>query len=438
MTPTALMDTSGLEELLSAAGARMSAAIGRGYASVVPIDPATGYPDLAALRTPHLAGPIRLCALDFEQHCDVFRRLAQGEAVTIDEHLDWGLPPEENGAGGDRTVLLLPIIHEGSLEAFACLVVPRGRGATPATVTALRELCAQTAPPLARMRELETLRKRNAETVALLEGCGAPERVAGLIQAKNELEAIVEIKSHLISNLAHEFRTPLVAVRGYTRMLLEERAGNINPTQREYLSTVADNATRLVNLLNNLLHYTASRELRPQALDLRSLGLAALQRIRPLAVEKGIRIKVHISPEEFMIVGDKVKLAQVFDDLLSNALKFTNRGGEIAVDFARQGGDEVTVKVSDTGVTIPPGLLDKIAGRRARAEQRPDGGAGEGTATHLSSVHDIIRLHGGRISVTAKVGEGTSFVFTLPALRAQADQEAIPVHDQASSSSSGR
>lgn len=436
MTPLAIMRASDVEELLSALGASMAAVIEGAQAFVVLVDPATGYPDLTALRTTSQPGPIQLCTLDFEQHHDLFKRLAQGKTVTINQNLAWVLP-DGGQAAGSGPLLLLPLIHQGSLQAFACLLLPPGSEPAPAAEELLRGLCEQAAPLLVRMRELETLRKANAELIGLLEGSGQPERVAGLIQAKNELEAIVEIKSHLICNLVHELRNPLVALRGYTRMVLEERAGRINPTQREYLGIVADNSARLMNLINNLVHYAASRELRPQPLDLRGLGLDALRRIRPLAVGKGIRIKVHIGPDEFMIMGDKEKLAQVFDDLLMNAVKFSDNGGEIAVEFLRDGADQVTVKVSDTGVAIPPGLLDKIADRYAPAERRADSAA-EGVAARLSSVHNTIRLHGGRISISAKVGEASSFVFTLPALKERAAQEASPVHDQASSSSSGR
>lgn len=438
MTTGAITGAADLEELLAAFSSSAAGLIEDGQAFVVLIDPTTGYPDLAAFRAANQLAPVQLCTLDFQQHYDLFKRLARGEHVTITDSTDLLLPQHGGEEPGPYTLLLIPVISTSGLEALLCLAFPAHRPApSPAALECMRQLCRQAAPLLVRMRELEVLRKKNAELIQLLQGSAEPESVAGLLQAKNELEAIVEIKSHLVANLVHELRTPLVAVRGYTKMILEGRAGQINSTQRDYLTIVAENANRLVNLINNLVNFTASQQLRLQALDLRGLGLDSLRRIRPLAMQKAVRIKVNIAAEPFTIMGDKEKLAQVFDDLLMNAVKFTDGGGEIVVEFSRGDEDEVSVKVSDTGVGIPPGLLDKIFDRYSQAD-RPAARGKDRLVAGLSSVHDIIRLHGGRISVASKVGEGSTFIFTLPAIKARRPQEVIPSHDQASSSSSGR
>jgi signal transduction histidine kinase len=204
-------------------------------------------------------------------------------------------------------------------------------------------------------------------------------------------------------------------------MVLDERAGPINSTQREYLTIVSENSNRLVSLINwisNLVQLTGER-LRLEFVDLRELWRESRRTIQATATERSIKIVEKIPSEPFTVLGDREKLAQVFNTLLQNAVKFTDPGGEISVEFSGAPEDNRTVRISDTGVGIPPELLEKIFDRYHATDNPPQRGqdtAGMG----FSLVHDIIRLHGGKIVVTSKVGEGSSFVFTLPPLKPRA------------------
>lgn len=260
---------------------------------------------------------------------------------------------------------------------------------------------------------------RLAERVSDLENA-----VAGLKMAKGELEAQVQIKTHLLSNISHELRALLVAIRGYTKMVLEERAGQINNVQREYLTIAFENANRLVGLVKNSLRFIADEQLRLQSFDLRELWQQSLQWMQPRALERSIRITERIPSEPFLIVGDKEKLGLVFRDLLGNALKFTDSGGEITMEFSRGKDQELAVKISDTGVGIPPELLDQVFSHYYHAPLASSDQS-DTERVGLPMVHDIIWLHGGRISVTSKLGEGTTFVITLPVLRME-QKEASP------------
>lgn len=393
--------------------------------------------EIATFQLPRL----RLC---LEQSPTLLEKLARGEQVTIEDLVD-KVGPQGNGAKSQKLpgLLLLPVLNDSSLEALLCLQpLNRERALSAPELELLERLCRHTALAIARIRELEARREKSGEADRLARRTAELEQtVAELMQARNELESIVQMKSHLLSNVAHELRTPLVAIRGYVNMILDGRAGQINSTQREYLAIVAQNTTRLVNLISNLLHFSrfsaTSGRLFLECFDMRELCEESLRLIRPRAIEKSIKIIEKIPPEPFTVTGDREKLAQVFNNLLSNAVKFTDSGGQIAVEFWRGREDEVTVKVSDTGVGIPPELLDKIFDRYYQADLSPSRNC-DGVGIGLSIVHDIIRLHGGRISVASKVGEGSTFVFTLPTIRSKKCQEVKPANEQTNNFSGRR
>ncbi len=248
--------------------------------------------------------------------------------------------------------------------------------------------------------------------------------VARLRHANVELEALVQIKSHLLSTVSHELRALLVAIRGYTKMLLEDRAGQINSAQRQYLNVVFENANRLVGLVSYSLPFITNQEVRLETFDIRELWQATVQAIESGARERSIKITECIPPEPLLITGDKEKLALVFEGLLSNALHFTEGGGEIIVEFTRGRNREVTVKVTDTGLGIPPELLDRVFHHQEHEVFAPSQNGGV-PRVGLPMVYDLILLHGGRISVTSKLGEGATFVFTLPAVQAEQETNGV-------------
>ena len=218
-------------------------------------------------------------------------------------------------------------------------------------------------------------------------------------QPNREAEPLDQTRSDLIANLAHDLRTPFVSIRGYTKMMLEERAGPINSTQREYLTIVAENTNRVIQLLNDLLQLATKQPLRLEPFDVCDLWREILGLRRPRALGKSIRIMELVPAEPLVILGDRQKLMEVFAELLSNAVKITDQGGEIIVEVSNSNPDDITVKISGTGQseTSKPGSHDNLG-------------------TGLSVVHDVIQSHGGRISVSSKTGEGIAFLITLPAL----------------------
>lgn len=241
--------------------------------------------------------------------------------------------------------------------------------------------------------------------------------------ANVELTSLDEMKTHLLSNVSHELRTPLVAVMGYTDMILNEKAGPVTDLQREYLEISMRNVEKLVTLIENLLDfaklYRGAEEMLFTQFDVVDCILSSMQTVRPVADSRSIRLhlKIHdaanaaVSPP-IVIEGDKGRLGQVFNNLLSNAVKFNTNGGTVTVD-AEVRKEDVRFSVIDTGIGIPKEALDKVFNRFYQYDSsstRKYGGTGIG----LSIAQDIVRLHGGRITVTSEEGKGTTFRFTLP------------------------
>ncbi len=236
-----------------------------------------------------------------------------------------------------------------------------------------------------------------------------------LAEVNDELKTLDELKTNLLSNVSHELRTPLVSVMGYTDMILAGKAGPINKTQQEFLEISLRNVEKLVTLIENLLDFSrlhrGDERLIFDTFDLVDCVRASLQVVKPLADTQGLTLGFVAPSTPVLVEGDKGKMGQVFNNLLSNALKFNSPSGRVDVRL-NVGPREVEVTVSDTGIGIPKEALDKIFTRFYQydaSSTRKYGGTGIG----LAIVHDIVRLHGSTITVQSEVGKGSVFRFVL-------------------------
>jgi signal transduction histidine kinase/DNA-binding response OmpR family regulator len=242
-----------------------------------------------------------------------------------------------------------------------------------------------------------------------------------LHEVNEELKTLDEMKTNLLSNVSHELRTPLVAVMGYTDMILNGKVGPINEVQREYLGISLRNIEKLVTLIENLLDFSrlhrGAEEMVYDTLDLVDCARMSIQIVQPVADSREIRLILKTPRDEngreipVIVDGDKGKLGQVFNNLLSNAVKFNSNGGSVTIEmwFA-----DATVEVSviDTGIGIPEDALDKVFTRFYQVDgssTRKYGGTGIG----LAIAQDIMRLHGSRLTVASRMGEGSTFHFSL-------------------------
>jgi signal transduction histidine kinase len=214
--------------------------------------------------------------------------------------------------------------------------------------------------------------------------------------------------------MSHELRTPLNAIIGFSEVLLERMFGELNEKQDEYLNDILSSGRHLLALINEILDLSKVEAGRME-LDLGTFSLPqalehGLTMVREQATRRGVALTLAIGPDVDAIEADERKVKQVLFNLLSNAVKFTPDGGRVDVQ-ARQAGDGwAEVAVSDTGIGIAPEDQERIFDEFHQA------GAGhqQGTGLGLALARRFVELHGGRIGVASRPGEGSTFTFTLP------------------------
>ncbi len=233
---------------------------------------------------------------------------------------------------------------------------------------------------------------------------------------KEDARELDKLRSDFIANVSHELRTPLAALKESVGIVLEEIAGSITDKQRRLLKLATNNVDRLGRLIDDLLDFSKAeaevRQMRRTLFNIVETAEAAITTLTPLAKQKGVEIKSSFLHKKIEIWGDEDKLTQVFTNFIDNAIKYNRQKGRVTVnleDIDR----EVIISVSDTGVGIPEGDLDKIFDRFRRIESDFKEKA-KGSGLGLWITREIVEKHGGRISVESQVGKGTKFTVTLP------------------------
>jgi PAS domain S-box-containing protein len=232
-----------------------------------------------------------------------------------------------------------------------------------------------------------------------------------------ERQAVQQLKDEFIALASHELRTPLSSVLGYLEMVLDddEELGSLSDRQRRFLGVAERNAQRLLRLVGDLLvvgRADADRlALEPAEIDLAAIARECGESARPQADERGIALSVRA---EFPLpcAADRARIAQVIDNLLSNALKFTPPGGRVELRVGMRDGDG-RIEVSDTGMGIAPAEQARLFERfyRTSAAARE---AIPGTGLGLAISRMIVEAHGGRIGVESEEGRGSTFFVALP------------------------
>jgi signal transduction histidine kinase len=231
-----------------------------------------------------------------------------------------------------------------------------------------------------------------------------------------QIEAANRHKSEFLANMSHELRTPLNAIIGFSEVLGEKLFGDLNDKQAEYTDDILTSGRHLLSLINEILDLSkveAGRmELELATFDLPLAIDNARTFIRERATRHGITLDVNLDERLGEFVGDERKIKQILLNLLSNAVKFTPEGGRIGIN-ARQSNGSVEISVTDTGVGIAledqPSIFEEF--RQVGSDYAHKI---EGTGLGLTLAKKFVELHGGRIWVTSKPGEGSTFAFTLP------------------------
>lgn len=250
--------------------------------------------------------------------------------------------------------------------------------------------------------------------VPLRQGDGTSFGTILILQDITYLRDKDRARSNLVATLSHELNTPLTSL-ALSAELLERAKQNFDPKQRELLTTIVEDVTRIRNLANDLLNLArgeaGSIAMRTMPVELDKMLPAVVKTFALQAEQKHVQLSARIEGPLPQIPADPVKLSWVVSNLIANALRYTPSGGTIAI-MAEQTGGAVQLKVSDTGRGVAPEVRDHLFERFAQwnINGSEPGSAGLG----LAIAKEIVEAHGGRIFVDSELGKGTCFTVELP------------------------
>jgi signal transduction histidine kinase len=237
--------------------------------------------------------------------------------------------------------------------------------------------------------------------------------VTALQKAYEQLNRVDQIKSDFIAIASHELRTPLGLILGYAAMLREDLK---NPDTTQQLDVVMNSALRLRDLIDDMVNVQHIEEGKAKLVltefALHEVVQRAVEAVGELYTTKEQEVLVSLPPQPLALIADREKISLVLNNLLTNAIKFTEARGRIMVSAERKNG-EVQVHVADTGVGIPTREVDRIFDRFYQVEPhltRAHGGLGLG----LAIAKGMVELHGGKIWVESVEGLGSRFSFSVP------------------------
>ena len=243
-------------------------------------------------------------------------------------------------------------------------------------------------------------------------------RLAGSYQTMaRQLGELERLRAEFVSVASHELKTPINVIIGYLDLLKEGIYGQPSPQQMEILDTITKQANTLTRLVKRLLDISRF-EASGGKLDVREVNLPHfLQTLESsfsvLAKQRDIAFTVDHRPGlPERVHWDEDRVNEVLGNLLSNAFKFTDRGGKVILTVAPDNG-KVRIKLTDTGAGIPPAQLPHIFDKFFQADNQARA-ASKGTGLGLAIAREIVEAHGGQITVESTVGEGTTFEVTLP------------------------
>lgn len=250
------------------------------------------------------------------------------------------------------------------------------------------------------------------------------------LRAANEkLEQINKLKNEFISMVSHELRTPLTTIKGFVSIVLNEETGPLNDQQRHFLQTSDRAIDRLTLLVSDLLDISRIEagqiKMQLRAISIRDLCLRIAAGFQPQLKAQGLSMTLQLPEGLPMVLADPDRISQVLDNLLTNALKFTAKGG-ITIAAADKG-DYVMVSVRDTGVGIAKEEQDRIFDKFYQIKTG-GGWPSKGTGLGLAIVRSIIESHRGKVWVECEPGQGADFRFILPRARPEAGDVAPPAH----------
>jgi PAS domain S-box-containing protein len=234
--------------------------------------------------------------------------------------------------------------------------------------------------------------------------------------ANEELRRIDQMKDDFLSNVSHELKTPMISVMGYIGMILKEKVGSLTEQQRKFLEISYKNLLKLEKNIDNLLDLAELGIQKEswifETIDFVKVIEFSCATVEPLAKEHQIQLEAQLPSQQVKITGIEDKLNQLFDNLLTNAIKYNRQGGRICVSID-QDSEFVFTRITDTGIGISHQSLKEVFTRHFQEKTKPLGNA-KGLGIGLSLVQEIVKLHHGEIQIESELGKGTSFTVMLP------------------------
>jgi signal transduction histidine kinase len=233
-------------------------------------------------------------------------------------------------------------------------------------------------------------------------------------QMADELSRSNEHRKTFISNISHDFKSPLTSIKGYIEAMLD---GTIPPDKYEkYLNIVLNETMRLTKLTQGLLELnnfdSFDLQLDKSNFDLKSVIQPTINTFEGRCQDKDIYLHAIYHTDNTTVYADRTKIQQVIYNLVDNAIKFTPEGRQITIQVTEKN-DKIYTSVKDEGVGIPPEAQKKVFDRFYKTD--PSRGKDKiGNGLGLSIIKEIIKAHGENITLTSKENEGSEFVFPLP------------------------
>ncbi|MBE0713413.1 MAG: hypothetical protein IH583_13635, partial [Candidatus Aminicenantes bacterium] len=318
------------------------------------------------------------------------------------------------------SVIALPLsFRDSSLVFFliwvsyvipSVLNLPRGTSSWPDIITNLFFLTSLLVIGGIGSYFMDKLRRRELRSRLQLE-----ETTTQLQESNVKLKSLDELKTQFFANVNHELRTPLTLMLAPLKAVLEGRMGKLSPALLDTMETMQRNGYKLLKLINNLLDLNKLEEGKMR-LKLKNVNLVEfipplLASAKPMADQKKIRLYCQNPPHPVELTFDPDQFEKVVFNLLSNALKFTDKGGKITV-YVEERDDTVTMTVEDTGIGIPDNKLETIFDRFSQVDGSKSR-AQEGTGIGLALAREIVLVHKGSIRAESELGRGSRFIVEL-------------------------